>query len=312
MLKREKLISLFFCALALSWGNARGQGTPWITFRNDRTGATLTLLGTTHQSTFVPLAWEKPVISMIDEADALYFEGVDSLFSARRERIFSAASTRFVREPELTLYPRICAAALKLTFPKRMHSQIDSAPVVLRAFLLEKGIGVKKSPDALTSGFDISDAALVAIALKRGKRVFEAETTEDFVEFASQFNIAQVDEIFSSMCPPTQLPESKPLAQRVADETHRLTINGDWEAYWAMTQKFEMDVMRMPAYAFDAFLAQRSKRMVDRVLNGQTRKNILVVVGGAHMGGPSGMIALLKENRPLRYFAHLRCFLIRQ
>lgn len=291
-----RILHLVCEVCVLAFGSSCLAQTPWITLANASSGDRITLVGTAHASLMVDEATAKQLHDLLARADTVYFESVDGLYSDRRLPIYRRAPTKFAREEQLTGRAKVCAIGVKLTFAKNAHEVIDAAPVILRAFMMERLLGVRGQAAGDPTQVNLADRNLLEWSLKRGIKVAEAETTDDIVDFAAQFTLAEVESTLTAMCLASQKSETKLRAQTLAGTAPAALASGDWDRYWDYYRVFERDVMQMPDRVFNALMRGRNERMISRALARKGRNNVALVVGGAHVGGPGGLLELLRER----------------
>lgn len=282
--------------LLLSVIDAKAKG-PWVHMRDPVSRTTITLVGTTHAPTYVPFATHEALRVAIQRSEAVYFETVDGFLAPTRRVTYESSTTRFVREADLAGAAKVCAFALKLATPKNFRATLEAAPVVLRAFMMGKKPSSRTLSTPLPNTLDVSDAALLAEARSSRRNVLEAESTDDVIDFAAGFSLGDTTAAIESVCRAMQEPQIQAAFDAQFAEIDPLLASGDWDDLYLAQRRFHLEVLKLPEPAFERLIDYRNERMLKRVLSNETGvRAIALIVGATHMGGPHGLITLLKQR----------------
>jgi len=297
-----KIRKTWLAALALAWATATlGQPVPWVTMTKPGEAATLTLIGTAHSALYVREDIGRRLAALIDGADALYFEAADGFFSPNRRWGYRFSSTKFVGYDDLVGTARLCALAVQLASPARTRTTMDVGPVILRALLFDSSVpGVWLPQPGSGEVFDIAQPALARLAVDHARRVLEAETTGDWINFAARFDKAFTNDALQRVCLASQRPPTRARLQDKVVRLRSLVRAAQWDEALEVQRELDVVDLDMPARLFGDLTAYRNLKMLSRVLDGRSRRNVVLVVGGAHLGGPEGMLALLRARGYVR------------
>jgi TraB/PrgY/gumN family len=275
-------------------------GTPWITLVNPRTHTTLTVIGSTHSK--VGLSVSVDVVNKLDDilkhTDLAYFEAVDGVFSPRRKTLYENAQSNFVRYADLSGIAKVCALGAIRVLPEINQLVLYSAPIVLSVSLFQNA---SSETEVNSQGFvklGLSDASIFQLAVKAGIPIREAETTNDIIKYASQYTLGQVDEAITSTCKAMGRKDFALQKNKANTELLKLISDNNWDAVASRYGEFQTNIFKMPIYIYEEFINGRNNAMASRVVDNQTinNKNVVLIVGAAHLGGPNGLIQKFVER----------------
>lgn len=273
---------------------ARCAQGPWVEFRHPESGASVTLVGTSHNPLYAPFALYAQLIMPFRRADVVFFETYGGYLSPHRLPEYQSSKVEFVRAEDLQGFARMCAEASRLATPQDSRTTAAAAPAVLRAIAL--GVAPKHKRSVPPNSVDISDKALFVESLMLRKSIQEAESTEDVIRFAAAFDKKQVTDAIESVCRSLPSKDMPAIVESHGNELVSLIQSGDWDGVYWSHRKYQLEARHLPEAVFDRLVDFRNEQMLSRVFQGRAYRRIVLVVGAAHMGGPHGLIALLKAR----------------
>lgn len=269
----------------------------YVRLRNDLNGKSVTLVGTAHVAFFVKESEAEKIQAVMAKSDSIYFESFSSLYHPSRLGIYKE---NFTNDKNLigriNATAGICLNAVKNIYPKETHPTIDAAPVLLNALAMETiapSIPMFESAEPAETGQDISEQKLLIAAKSMRPRTRELESTQDVIRFTKLFSEEEVFNEVNLACTAMQNPNKRRKAKDYYSLARKALRRGAWEEYRDLDVEYRKNVLGMSDIMYQRLIGSRNKSMLDRLIQGE-EANVTVVLGAAHMGGPDGMINLLR------------------
>jgi uncharacterized protein len=130
------------------------------------------------------------------------------------------------------------------------------------------------------------DLDFLNYAKKQGKVVFGVEQFEDQIKAVDKISLRDQALMLVKMISDTTSGNSS------MDKLKEAYINQDIELLYEIT----VSDTSMPANFTDAFIIHRNKAMTKTIIKTAKKQSTLYAVGAAHLGGPDGIIALLRKK----------------
>jgi uncharacterized protein YbaP (TraB family) len=173
--------------------------------------------------------------------------------------------------------------------------EVSSMHAVWLFFSLEEGLERLAGRDAKRSGLDAEFAS--AARFKRIP-VIEIEGLELLREALLGIPIKSVWKSIENMCPLLLDEAARASHSRLFNEEVRLVLQGGDVGRQAQLQRHRwLDVQGVSPDLYDTVIAYRSKRFVAKVKQlGARYDRLFIAVGCGHLGGPDGMLSLLRNE----------------
>jgi len=130
------------------------------------------------------------------------------------------------------------------------------------------------------------DLDFLDFARKQGKIVFGVEQFEDQIKAVDKISLRDQALMLYNIVSDTIQDNSS------MDKLKEAYINQDIELLYEIT----VSDTSMPANFVDAFVIHRNKAMTKTIIKTAKKQSTLYAVGAAHLGGPEGIIALLRKK----------------
>jgi len=130
------------------------------------------------------------------------------------------------------------------------------------------------------------DLDFLAYARKQGKFVFGIERFEDQIKAVDKISLEEQAKMLVRMVSDTSTGNSN------MDNLMAAYIAQDIENLYFLT----ISDTTMPVIFVDAFVIKRNINMTKTIIKNSRKQSVFYAVGAAHLGGPKGIIALLRKK----------------
>jgi uncharacterized protein len=130
------------------------------------------------------------------------------------------------------------------------------------------------------------DLYLLKYARSQNKRIFEVERFEEQIKAIDKISLPEQIKMLMQLIHEEEKNDDK------KDKMFQAYISQDIELLYEQTTSDTT----MPSNFVDVFITERNKRMTKRTIKMIKKQSVFIAVGAAHLGGPNGMIPLLRKR----------------